>query len=84
MLVNFGNNKLASRLSEDSTNTSNLTAHIFYTLTFAPTLAPVLVFVTFFTNNKLFKQFMQAYLENYRAFFALIKSEDIAEKPLKA
>lgn len=73
-----GNDELADGLPGAFTKSNNSPASIFGASTRAP------VFVDPSTNNKLFKQFMQTYLEDCRALLASMEQEDIAGRPFKA
>lgn len=72
-----GNNKLAGGPPEALTKSSGSLASISCILT------PTPGFVHPFTNNELFKWFMQAYLEDYGAFSTSVERKNIAGRSLQ-
>lgn len=75
--ITFDNNKLVGRSLKAPIESISSTTLIFHAS------IPALIFVTLSTNDELFKQFIQAYLEDYRASTPSVKQADIASKPFK-
>lgn len=75
LYINCDNNKLVNRPSKASTeNSSSLTS-----TSYICTSAPALVFITFFTNNELFKKLIEAYLAAQIQPFALAPTPSLVQ-----